>query len=390
MSMALRLALNAAKSSAAALLAAALAASAALMPAAGPAAAHEVRPAIADVEVGRDRLRLTVRLALESIVAGIDLQGLRDTNESPLAGTHDELRALAPAALEAELRAAWPRIREGFHLDVAGTALQPEIAGVAIPEVGNTSLGRDSVLSLEAELPPGDAPVTVGWKAAFGPLVIRQMGAGDDAYAGYLTGGEASESLPRSGVAHEEWTSVALRYLVIGFEHIVPKGLDHILFVLGLFFLSLRLRPLLIQVTAFTVAHTLTLALAMLGVVSISPAIVEPLIAASIVYVAVENVLRSNMTRWRTVVVFCFGLLHGLGFASVLGEIGLDPARFAIGLISFNVGVELGQLTVITVAFLVVGVWFRHRTWYHARIAAPASVAIALVGAFWFVERVAG
>ncbi|NND48631.1 MAG: HupE/UreJ family protein [Rhizobiales bacterium] len=367
-----------------------LAIAATLAPVNAPAIAHEVRPAIADVEVVSDRLDMELRLAIEAMVAGIDLEGLADTNDSPLASDYDDLRALGPDALEEKLRAAWPRLRNGFRFETGGQSLRAEITGITIPEPGDVSLARDTMLSLEVKLPQGDEPVRLGWDAAFGPLVVRQMEAGEDAYTGYLTGGAMSEPLPRTGVAREGTWQVAARYLVIGFEHIVPKGLDHILFVLGLFFLSLSLRPLLIQVTAFTIAHTLTLALAMLGLVSVPPAIVEPLIAASIVYVAVENVMRSSMTRWRTAVVFGFGLLHGLGFASVLGEIGLDPARFAVGLISFNVGVELGQLSVIAAAFVIVGAWFRHKSWYRGRITVPASVAIAAVGAFWFVERVAG
>ena len=94
------------------------------------------------------------------------------------------------------------------------------------------------------------------------------------------------------------------------------------------------------------------------------------------------------MSRWRPLVVFCFGLLHGLGFASVLGEIGLDPQRFVTGLIGFNIGVELGQLTVIALAFLAVGLWFGDKDWYRPRISNPASLMIALVGGWWFVERV--
>jgi hydrogenase/urease accessory protein HupE len=132
-------------------------------------------------------------------------------------------------------------------------------------------------------------------------------------------------------------------YIGIGFTHIVPKGLDHILFVVGLFLLSPRLKPLLIQITSFTVAHSVTLALAMLGVISAPASIVEPLIAASIVFIAVENLATNRLSPWRPFVVFGFGLLHGLGFAGVLTEIGLSPAHFASGLIAFNVGVELGS-----------------------------------------------
>ena len=368
----------------------ALAAALALLAIPAPAPAHEVRPAIADVEVTPDRVRMDVRVAVEALVAGIDLDGLADTNDSPLAGEYDRLRALKPAELERVLRAAWPRLSENIRIEVAGRPLSPDLDTAAVPEVGDLALARDSVLSLSAALPPGDDPVTIGWAAEYGPLVVRQMNAGENAYTAYLTKGDLSAPLPRVGTATEAAVDVARRYLVLGFEHIVPKGLDHILFVLGLFFLSQQLRPLLIQVSAFTVAHTLTLALAMLGLVQVPATIVEPLIAASIVYVAVENVLHAGLSRWRTLVVFCFGLLHGLGFASVLGEIGLDPARFLVGLVSFNIGVELGQLAVILAAWLLVGMWFRSCDWYRARIAMPASIAIACIGGYWFFERVIG
>ena len=141
------------------------------------------------------------------------------------------------------------------------------------------------------------------------------------------------------------------------------------------------------QVTSITLAHTVTLALAALGYVTIPASVVEPLIAASIVYVGIENLFARKLLPWRPFVVFCFGLLHGLGFASVLGEIGLNPARFVTGLVGFNIGVELGQLAVIAAAFLAVGWWAGNKPWYRSRIAVPASVVIALVGAYWFVER---
>jgi hypothetical protein len=147
------------------------------------------------------------------------------------------------------------------------------------------------------------------------------------------------------------------------------------------------MRPLLWQISAFTLAHTVTLALGALEIVRIPPEIVEPLIAASIVYVGVENVLSKGLTPWRPVIVFAFGLLHGLGFASVLADFGLGASHFVPKLIGFNVGVELGQLAVIAIAFVLVGLWFGRKPWYKERIANPASVAIALVGAWWVVER---
>ena len=178
--------------------------------------------------------------------------------------------------------------------------------------------------------------------------------------------------------------------LGLGFTHILPKGTDHILFVLGIFLLSIHIRPILMQVTAFTVAHTITLALTIYGVVSLSPRIVEPLIALSIVYVAVENILTPKLSPWRVAVVFAFGLLHGMGFAGVLAQLGLPRSEFLPALLSFNAGVELGQLAVISIAFLLIGLPFRNKSWYRKRIVIPGSIAIAAVGLFWFVQRVTG
>lgn len=343
---------------------------------------------MADVTVSPDVATFDVVLAIEALVAGIDLEGLSDTDESPQSVEYDRLRQLGPDVLRAEFDAAWPEIRDGFVFDVDGTRVTPEIANVEIPEVGNVELPRDSLLSLTAPLPPGDAPVQVGWTAEYGPLVVRQIGAAEDeGYSGYLTNGALSDPLPRTGTAEVGALAAFGQYVVIGFEHIIPKGLDHILFVLGLFFFSLKMRPLLYQVTAFTLAHTVTLAMATLGLVTVSPAIVEPLIAASIVYVAIENIFSKRMHWWRIAIVFGFGLLHGLGFASVLGDIGLNPAQFISGLIAFNIGVELGQLTVILIAWFALGYWFGDKPWWRARIAIPASVLIAAIAAYWVVER---
>jgi len=176
------------------------------------------------------------------------------------------------------------------------------------------------------------------------------------------------------------------RYLILGFEHIIPLGFDHILFVLGLFLLSPKARPLLGQVTAFTVAHSVTLALSMYDVVSLPSRLVESLIALSIAYVAIENIVTGTLHPWRPAVVFVFGLLHGLGFAGVLRELGLPSGEFVPALVAFNVGVELGQMGVVTLAFVTIG-WFRHHKRYRSAVAIPVSALIALTGMYWFVER---
>jgi len=202
-----------------------------------------------------------------------------------------------------------------------------------------------------------------------------------------LERGERSRPFELQLSQSENRWAVARQYFRLGYHHILPDGQDHILFVLGLFLLSTQLGPLLWQITAFTVAHTLTLALSTYGVVTLSPRVVEPLIALSIACVAVENVLTSKLHPWRPVVVFAFGLLHGLGFAGVLTALGLPRSQFATALVSFNVGVELGQLSVIAMAWLVVG-WFRRRNWYRRRIVIPGSLVVALVGIYWTIARV--
>jgi hypothetical protein len=184
-------------------------------------------------------------------------------------------------------------------------------------------------------------------------------------------------------------TEIAAQYLWLGYTHILPKGLDHILFVLGLFLLSPRWKTLLLQVTAFTIAHSITLALSIYGLVSLPPRIVEPLIALSIAYVAIENLVTRELKPWRLALVFMFGLLHGLGFAGVLQELGLPRGEFLTALITFNLGVEGGQLTVIAAALAVV-LPFMKRGWYHQRVVIPASMAIAVIGLYWTVVRVGG
>lgn len=357
------------------------------------AGAHELRPSIADAEVSATEVVLELEAAVEPMLAGIDQSAVLDTNDAPQADAHDAFRVLEAADLEAALRATWPELAAGFNVVSGGVVIALELGAIEVPEVGDVDSPRDTRLVLRGVLPEGDAPVTVGWSARYGALVLRQ-GDADTGYSGYLTNGDVSLPLPRDAVAELSLSAAFVSYIALGFEHIVPKGLDHILFVLGLFFFSLRWRPLLTQVTAFTVAHTVTLALATLGFVSLSPAIVEPLIALSIAYVAVENIISGGPDArigWRrTAVVFAFGLLHGIGFASVLGEIGLSPGAFLSGLIGFNIGVELGQLAVITVAFLLLGMPFGRKPYYRKFVAIPGSVAIGAVGLWWAIERIVG
>jgi hydrogenase/urease accessory protein HupE len=179
----------------------------------------------------------------------------------------------------------------------------------------------------------------------------------------------------------------AWTYFSLGFRHIVPLGLDHMLFVLGIYLLSGRARSVLWQVSAFTVAHSITLGLSMYGLLAVPPGVVEPLIALSIAYVAIENIFRSELRSWRVALVFAFGLLHGMGFAGALKELGLPRSEFVTALVTFNVGVEGGQLAVIGTAFLLFGWQFGTRSWYRSRIVVPVSMLIACTAVYWTLER---
>jgi hypothetical protein len=262
--------------------------------------------------------------------------------------------------------------------------------GLVPPEDARPS----SPVIARGRLPAGTQTFSLAAPEDFTEVLLSVESAGGVAVIQVLRSGQRSQPFALDPAGARTVTIVVpavlvtiWQYMVLGFEHILPKGLDHILFVLGLFFLTPQWRSLGWQVTAFTLAHSVTLALAVFGLIRIPPVIVEPLIAASIVAVAVDNMMSERLRRWRIAAVFGFGLLHGVGFAGVLRAMGLPLGGEAAALVSFNVGVELGQIAVLALAFLAVG-WFRSRDWFRSRIAIPASAAIAGVGVFWTIERI--
>lgn len=354
-----------------------------------PGVAHEIRPAIIDLKIGKDsQITLTTRVNLEALMAGIGSEH-KDTDESDRAAVYDRLRSDPPARLKTGFDAFLPTLLAGSVLRADGVPVKLALVRISIPEIGDTALARDSIIELRGVLPPGTKTLDWRWDSRFGANVLRvDSSAGEEIFTAYLQAGHSSDPIPLTQISAQSTGDLFFDYLAIGFDHILPKGTDHILFVIGLFLLNARFSSLLWQVSSFTLAHTLTLGLGIYGIVQVPAAVVEPLIAASIVYVCVENLFCDHLTRWRPLVVFFFGLLHGLGFAGVLREIGLAPEHFVTGLIAFNVGVELGQLTVIAGCFVAVGLWFSRRAWYRRLITMPASLLIALIGGYWFFERV--
>lgn len=354
-----------------------------------PVFAHEVQPAIVNFTISNNIVSGEMELSLEPLISGMNLASIENTDDAPEAAQYDILRALSPQELQVKFDVAWLNIKSKIQLSAGENSLDIIINKINIPEIGDVELSRISTLQFSAALPDDGSDITFSWNAELGEVIIRQLKTdGEVNYAKLLTSGGTSDPMPRIGAPELNGFDNFLNYIVIGFEHIIPKGLDHILFVLGLFFFSLRMRPLILQVTAFTLAHTVTLALATMGLVSVPASIVEPLIALSIAFVALENVKGGQITVRRTAIIFAFGLLHGLGFASVLGDVGLQPSQFVSSLIAFNIGVEIGQLSVIAMAYIVLGLTFGKKPWYRSYIAIPASVLIAAVGIYWTIERV--
>ncbi|MFO1080542.1 MAG: HupE/UreJ family protein [Reyranellaceae bacterium] len=176
------------------------------------------------------------------------------------------------------------------------------------------------------------------------------------------------------------------RFVLMGAEHILG-GADHLLFLVGLLAYARGVWPILRIVTAFTVAHSLTLSLAALGLVAVPGAVVEPLIAASIVWVAVENLVAPAGASRRWVLAGLFGLVHGLGFASALVELGLGRAAMVRALVGFNLGVELGQLLFVLVFLPLLILATRPNRW--PGLPRLLSIAVAAAGSVWLVARLA-
>lgn len=353
-----------------------------------PLYAHTIRPSVVTVSFTADtEFDVLIKANLEALIAQIG-DDHEDTDDAPNAEDYNRLRALPPDQLRPVLTEFLPDMLAKVDATLGGTRATLQFIDVQIPPIGDTDLARDSNIYLRGTAEKPGAFVW-RWPASYGSNVLRIAYAGSDpVQAMWLQAGEVNEPfVPDAEALPRSWLDVVQNYFVIGFTHIVPKGMDHILFVLGIFLFSASLGPVLWQVTAFTVAHTITLGMSSLGILSVPANIVEPIIALSIVYIGIENTIARRLTPWRILLVFCFGLLHGLGFAGVLAEIGLPKTEFITALISFNVGVEGGQLAVIMLAAVLL-VPFRNKPWYRNRMTIPLSLMIAVVGLYWTVQRI--
>lgn len=353
-----------------------------------PSYAHEIDTAVAQVNLQKDHsVRVILRVSLETLLTGTG--NLPTGSDSADHGDrYQELRALKPVDLEQKAKTFLPEFLQSIHIDTEQRPVDLTLDSIFIPTLDNTDVMRESEIQFLGKLPENTKTLYWQWDEINGPVILRVDGAqGEELYSDYLQAGDRSIGITITDGATLSYRDVIKNYIHSGFIHIIPRGLDHIVFVLGLFLFSPRWRPLLMQVTVFTLAHTLTLALGSTGYLRISPDIVEPLIALSIVVVALENIWWQKINKFRLLVIFVFGLLHGLGFASVLGDVGLSNTHFITALLSFNVGVELGQFAVLALA-LICTFWCVRKRWYRSVVTIPGSLAIAAIGGYWFLERI--
>ncbi len=364
--------------------------------------AHEIKPALLEFQISSsssNQLDLTLDMNAEIFLSGVDAGNLTDTDDSQKSDEYDRYRAQDAATLDKAVRARWQQLAQHIFVENGDAPLELTLRDVTVETGLLDEQIRQTRIKFSAAPLDSNTEIILGWASELGPLIVRQISStepSDDSaisgpalYAAYLAPGERSDTVKLAGITEVSLLDVVRRYLHSGFVHIIPLGLDHILFVLGLFLFSLSGRVLFYQISLFTLAHTATLALSSLGIVRISGQIVEPLIALSIAYVAIETIwAKSRFSIQRALLIIGFGLLHGLGFASVLADFGLPDAQFIPALISFNIGVEAGQIAIVAPLYLLVR-WLRPAAgFYRFFIQIPASVLIASIGLYWTLERI--
>jgi len=346
---------------------------------AATAFAHDPGLSTALIRVQHDGLQ--VGLILSTRDAAALVEALEGSSSAGIPGRRlpgtEQLQHLAAGAVE-------------IHLDD-----RPAAIAVASCQIDETNANVTFTLRVErqeftriqvrsqwlASLPPGHRQFLSIQDADGGVVSQQLLSAQADSAAVTL------EKAARPGVDRAAPNQSFGGFLALGIKHILT-GYDHLLFLFSLLVVSRGCLSTLRVITCFTVAHSITLALATLGWVQIPGRIVEPLIAASIIYVGVENLVRGEAPRGRGLLTFAFGLVHGLGFASVLRELGVatSPGGVVMPLFSFNLGVELGQLLIAVVALPMI--WELARRPLMARRCIPVSSAlVALAGGYWLVQR---
>ena len=351
-----------------------------------PLHSHEIKPAVMDITIIEGNASIEFKLNAETVLSEIDASLYQDTNDSPQSQKYDALRALSTEEVEKMVIENENKFTDKIKINIGDETIPLSLRNVDTFQEINDEFPRDTTLNIGFEIK--DESFTIQFEKELGPVVIRHfedLSKESVLFTTYLQPAERSSLISQQ--TRSSALSTTIEYLVLGIEHIVPKGLDHILFIIGIFFYAIKFKPLLLQVTMFTVAHSITLILASFNLIFIPATIVEPLIALSISYVAIENIFQRRSTLLRYLIIFIFGLIHGLGFAFVLGDIGLNTSQLALSLISFNIGVEIAQIAIIILASIIFIIPSR-QSWYRAFLQIPISIVISMIGLYWFIERV--
>jgi hydrogenase/urease accessory protein HupE len=337
-------------------------------------AAHPLATTVVSIaREGNARLSITIAADADSLIAKLDALASAPLTTRQSQPPIDEVTAA--------ISERWPVLLDHLELRFDG-----KLAAMAWRSASVTPDRRASI-RLSVDVPASARTLTWRSTLIFGsyPVVVTPASGGDDIVQ-WLPGSGAGAPIDLTPVTTAPHTVV--QSLALGFTHILPNGIDHILFVLGLYFLSTRARQVLLQVSAFTLAHSITLGLTLYGVISMPSRVVEPLIALSVAYVGIENLVTSDLKPWRVLIVFAFGLLHGMGFAGALHELHLAPSQYVATLVSFNVGVEAGQLAVIAIAAAVIAMATRSSIAWRRPLARFASAGIGACGLIWTLTRV--
>lgn len=358
----------------------------------GVSIADVVKPALVEISIYPDKkIETVINLNLEAVMTGIGTQ-YKKTTDAPNSAEYDELRALDPKALRQRFKDFELQFLNKLQLTINQQFQTLHLEKVFIDIAGYKKRPRKTVLTYVTQLK--EWPKTLAWQydRASGNSALRYQIFKKDEYNWsqwqWLRNGKPSGMI---NINHHGSVSKMQRltqFMAIGFDHVIPLGFDHILFIIGLALSSLLWRKLLLLVTTFTLAHTLTLALAMLNMVEISPRIIEPLIAFSIAYVAVENLFFNQSIKRKSIIVFLFGLIHGLGFASMLKSFEMNADNFLTTLVGFNVGVESAQVVIVLSIVAVLLVLRTLKLNYRKLAVVPISLIIATIGIYWSIVRI--
>lgn len=356
------------------------------------ASAHELNPAVADLRLSEPAV-LEIELNLEALVSGIDVAAHDDTTAAAEQGDYTRLRALLPEALEREFRAIWPDVAANISILADTARLVPGLDAVEIPAVGDTDLPRLSRIVMSADLPEGTATLAVGWAERYGDLIVRVFGPdadGDILASTYLVAGALSDPLMLAEIAPAGGLERLAGAVPAGFAAVLPGGPQHALFALALFFLALSRGVLARQGATLAIAQAAGLGLAGFVGLTMPATIAVPVLAVSIIVLAIDNIASARLSLPRLAAIAVFGLIHGAALGAVLSSApGLqagDPATAA----GFLGGALIAQAATVAAAYLVFGFGFGTRDWYRKLVAVPASAVIALAGALWGFAAIAG